>query len=751
MFEHTPFEITGCFRMPGIDNAYISFLKAELSGFADIQILMRIKGRRSLEAYIAHLTKEQMERIKDKPALAHNIAAQNVLERNIRLMAQIQESTKSSSAGAKEQKSVTEIFSSLLKTLHAINYIPEIPSAGDYTFRNMGANTRWSSVKIKQGKLIFLKSGIDTSAVIFGPGSLYMETDKPGFKIGHKWWEYKGDNPLVDVRIDKKGSIYAIVKQEVIAQLTEDWKSDYAAKYLPPSEDLPLTLVSELDTAAISKLLPKPISTSKSSSSGVILAGEEVKVIEPEILVRLALDIPMNDVRASRLLLLYNVLIGFKKQVSKLGYDQQFIKDAKLGQKGLLLLQCDDFNITLLSLKETEGAYILLYQVRDLQNMLEGFMPVAALVQKIGDKSAEAGIAILTGKQIVELQKQNLVAGPAPRKELLKRLPDAEKILVRRAGAKYTKAEKAYAKKVQAFAMDDMMVGREKSSDKPNKSSSAGNRALAELNRGLLNAENILLDALVKETTQVPGEVELLNDSLLTESLQKLTQLSAKATRLKVETTLTSAEEELIQLKIATQRSVIEFARVCAPIARIESEGTIIVDANAIPDIKQRMAVISMLKDHRLRDALEYALSFKDKGQVTKKTQIVLLADVNRQTLNRKKTILISDKQQLADVKLFKIGVKKDDILLPMAELIAVARGLLSLNEDNFNQLFPAIKKMYQQYTQNTIEAIVEQALREGTWSVFELIITTLPGVEKLSQEEIERLQRQAWAALIAA
>lgn len=285
------------------------------------------------------------------------------------------------------------------------------------------------------------------------------------------------------------------------------------------------------------------------------------------------------------------------------------------------------------------------------------------------------------------------------------------------------------------------------------KSASAG-KAMMELNRGLRDTENILLGALIRETAQAPGEAELLNDSLLTSSLKALTELNTKATRLKGERAITADEEELIQLKIKAQRSVIDFAKICAPIARIESEGTIIVDPSVIPDERQRAAVVSMLKDNKLRSALEYALSFKDKGQITKKTQIVLLEDASRISLDREKAILISDGQKLEDIKLFKVGVAKDkeDMLLPMAELIAIARGLLSLNNENFNQLFPAIKKMYEQYTGgNAIDAEIERKLREGTWSIFELIITTLPGVEKLNQQEIERLQRQALAALIAA
>ncbi|MFH1868014.1 MAG: hypothetical protein ABH843_03485, partial [Candidatus Omnitrophota bacterium] len=297
---------------------------------------------------------------------------------------------------------------------------------------------------------------------------------------------------------------------------------------------------------------------------------------------------------------------------------------------------------------------------------------------------------------------------------------------------------------IEPFSRDDKTVRT--------KSSSAGTVSYAEFSEKVSGSESKLISALYAGIEVVSDEETPLKPELLEILSQELIDLGKELFKLKAEGKIDAEQEEILESRISAQKSIIEFAEVCAPAAKIEKDGTIIIDPDVIPDPRQRAAVISMLGDKRLHSALEHSLSSRDNnGKVVNKTNIVLLGDLDIAGLEKENAILISDSKKISGVRLFKVGVSRDDMLVPMAQLIAIARGLLSLNSSNFDSIFPAIKNAYQKYTNDTIGAEIEQALREGNWKVFELIMTTLPSVEKLDSAQIEVLQRQGLAALIAA
>ena len=83
--------------------------------------------------------------------------------------------------------------------------------------------------------------------------------------------------------------------------------------------------------------------------------------------------------------------------------------------------------------------------------------------------------------------------------------------------------------------------------------------------------------------------------------------------------------------------------------------------------------------------------------------------------------------------------------------IVALARGLLSINANNYDKLINNIERLHLKITRQPLNRTLKEALKEGSLNVFPLIVDLLPGVEAVDKNYIERLQRQAWAALIAA
>jgi len=194
------------------------------------------------------------------------------------------------------------------------------------------------------------------------------------------------------------------------------------------------------------------------------------------------------------------------------------------------------------------------------------------------------------------------------------------------------------------------------------------------------------------------------------------------------------------------------------PAAYSELDGMIIFDPEVINNRAQRRTFVAMLKDEDIHSALEDALTAKARsGRPTAKTRVVLLNDVESGRValpSNGNAILISNKRKLDGVKLLNIrgivGSRNGD-LFPAPYLIALARGLLSINEDNFNKLYPALARLYTKISKSPVPPKLETALRNSSWSVVKLVVHLIPSPDKLHQEETERLQRLSLFAMIAA
>ncbi len=267
------------------------------------------------------------------------------------------------------------------------------------------------------------------------------------------------------------------------------------------------------------------------------------------------------------------------------------------------------------------------------------------------------------------------------------------------------------------------------------KSSSAG--TFDALNKEILAAQDILLKANLKE----------LNEGHISQTQKRLNEIRAKI-QVELRTKLTDPKIETLFAMIRAQEKTLKYIMIADAAARVGSDGQIVFDPSIIPDVKQRNAVVKQFK--AVQTALEGSMSSKDKAS----TQVCLLEDILSDKVKLgENAILISNKQKLQGAKLLKIdgGINEKNSLFIGPYLVALARGLLSINENNYAQLIYNIERLHLKITQQPLAKALKQALRDGSFNVFPLIVDMLPGVEAVDKDYIERLQRQAWAALIAA
>ena len=102
------------------------------------------------------------------------------------------------------------------------------------------------------------------------------------------------------------------------------------------------------------------------------------------------------------------------------------------------------------------------------------------------------------------------------------------------------------------------------------------------------------------------------------------------------------------------------------------------------------------------------------------------------------------------NAKLLRTGEDVSALAIPYH--IGVAATLLSLDQqENKASLILLLDRLSRQLGEKGISADLARKLGDGTWDVFDFVITNLPGVEAADINETERRVRAAVAMLIAA
>ena len=270
------------------------------------------------------------------------------------------------------------------------------------------------------------------------------------------------------------------------------------------------------------------------------------------------------------------------------------------------------------------------------------------------------------------------------------------------------------------------------------KSHSAGS-----LKNEIHEIQNILLDAATEELNA--GHIRQINKAL---------NAIAGEIRKTDSEELPASDRQMLLAMVQATELIISYAELQTAAARTFSDGQIVYDPRIIPDAVQRQAVIKQFRE--VQEAIENGMTARDaKGITTASTQVVLFEDVlsGGVELAKNAVIISNDETALPQIRkrVVPSGINNDNGLFVTQYLIAWARGCLSIDTNNYSRLIGNLERLYTRMTGMVMPAQLKSSLRDGSWDVMSLIITLLPDVEALGQEEAERLHRISWQALIAA
>jgi len=275
------------------------------------------------------------------------------------------------------------------------------------------------------------------------------------------------------------------------------------------------------------------------------------------------------------------------------------------------------------------------------------------------------------------------------------------------------------------------------------------------------NSAGMILQELTQLQTQfidaVTGPAGVLSPGMLAEYKGRLASIQQSIPGLVQASQLGRADQAVIEEKLSTQFRLIGNAEFFGQAIKMRVDGDIILDTSVIADDSERQVIVSIFQNPNVRSALESALSARDgQGQPTTTARVLLWQDVvspsKAITVSERSIIISNDAkkpQRIKGAKLLRVGGPISAIAVPYH--VGMAGALLSINEDNGTQLVPKIKQLYTLLSGNTIPAALEQQLLNGSWEVFEFIISNLPGAHGNGVAETDRRVRSAIAALIAA
>jgi hypothetical protein len=286
-------------------------------------------------------------------------------------------------------------------------------------------------------------------------------------------------------------------------------------------------------------------------------------------------------------------------------------------------------------------------------------------------------------------------------------------------------------------------------SDAYNNAIESGNTTLAKRIEDILN---YIAPAKTSSAGNIANSIRSAQEMLISKSPKDLVYDDIAKTRKKLALLssgiarhdMLADNKALFERHIALQNLVLDLAELTGPVAQIQKDSQVIFDPAIIPDNEQRQIVIGMFKDKT------FASVFGDEESLP---GVVLLEDVlSGKVAVKKNSILISNAKKLENVRLLHIeGIRNVDGYFPAPHLIGYAKGLISIDKDNFNRLYSLLNRLHIKLTGMPMADELRDALENNTWSVVSLIIDILPSVEALGTQGKEKLHRQAIMALIAA
>ncbi|MFH1867856.1 MAG: phosphodiester glycosidase family protein, partial [Candidatus Omnitrophota bacterium] len=269
------------------------------------------------------------------------------------------------------------------------------------------------------------------------------------------------------------------------------------------------------------------------------------------------------------------------------------------------------------------------------------------------------------------------------------------------------------------------------------KSSSSG--VFEEGKEAIFAAQDILLKAIPTELH--PARIEQTKD--------KLDELYADVMKLTPDE-LKGDERSTLLYMIAAQKQLLLEIETAYQAATLGRDARVILDLSIIPPSQQKEV-------RRRIEAVQRILktAVPDKAKDTQKadTGVVLLQGLGGNPQFSQNDIIISDRKIANGVKHFIIdkGMTEDNALYVTPYLIAYARGLVSINNENYNTLIGRLDGLYRMIAKATMPEALREMLKNPDWTIANIIVAMIPDVEAYGQEYVERLQRQAWAVLVAA
>lgn len=279
------------------------------------------------------------------------------------------------------------------------------------------------------------------------------------------------------------------------------------------------------------------------------------------------------------------------------------------------------------------------------------------------------------------------------------------------------------------------------------KASSAGtfDEALSEI----YAAQNILIAATPKEL--VPELISQTKDKL--DALYNKIRRACYDGSAALKETAGLKQEEidtLFDMINAQKRLLLEIEKVHEA-ATLAKDARVILDVNLMPSTKR-------IEIKRRIDAIQRILETPVEGRAgdakKARTGVVLLQDLGESPqFDKENDIIISDREIAKGVKHFIVdrGISEDNALFVTPYLIAYARGLISINSENYDKLIGKLDGLYMMIAKSSMPDELRDMLKNPSWTIANIIVQMIPDVKALGEEYIERLQRQTWAALVAA
>lgn len=280
------------------------------------------------------------------------------------------------------------------------------------------------------------------------------------------------------------------------------------------------------------------------------------------------------------------------------------------------------------------------------------------------------------------------------------------------------------------------------------KTTSAGQQLLEQL----ASLEDAFIDKL-----NSPEKAATLIEEVLKQYKAGLTDILTEVSKLAAKAGINRPLQDEIESKIKIQYKLIELAEILGQTIKQAVVGDIILDTAIIRDKKERELVESIFSNETVKGALEEVLSKKTKEAAKTTARVLLLKDLAKHesalSADRPIILISNDRKKL---KLFKnaklLKPEKEVSALAIPYHLGVAAALLSLDkQDKKASLILKLNRLSIEMTGEPLSEAVRAQLQDGSWEVFDFIISNLPGVEEADLAETERRVRTAVAAIIAA